>query len=150
MKHRVGCPLGSVSVASTHDGYENDAISLRPIENYRKEDVETLKPQQKPIVCTWGKILFFDFLGQDNVNLAGLLNYQDEDYKRLHPFELPIITKVYDFNPDYPSLQNCLLDIESYKRIIGAFEKGKTPQASSSNFNGYDSDYGKQHFDKNS
>lgn len=75
--------------------------------------------------------------------MARLLNYQNEDPKGLHPLELPIITKVYDFNPDYPSLQNCLLDVESYRRIIGMFDKDKTPQATFTNFHGYDSDYGK-------
>ncbi|CAI2364960.1 unnamed protein product [Moneuplotes crassus] len=57
---------------------------------------------------------------------------------------LPLISKIYDFNPDFPSYEKCLLDIETYKKIIGKIKEvqQRDPQKYSINEPGFDSRYG--------
>lgn len=58
------------------------------------------------------------------------------------PSELPLISKVFDFNPDDPTYKDWLIDIQSYKRIIGMFDKNSVSK--SNDFEVIDtSDYGK-------
>lgn len=78
----------------------------------------------------------------------------DENGRTRKRVELPVIAKVYDFNPDDPGHEHYLIDIQTYKRIIGELkESGNHPlimtsgnhpmNTTSGNFNEYDTDYGK-------
>ena len=148
LRHKFGCPLNSMSAASNYENYEPDAISLRPIEHYSKANAEILKSHNhQKRRWTWCNkfycLISNLYLVNADQNLQTHARFQI-DYDEVNSqLELPVITKVYDFNPDDPSAENWLIDIQTYKRIIGLIEKQKPNNETSENFNNYDSDYGK-------
>ncbi len=71
------------------------------------------------------------------------MEYEDNN----SPLELPVISKVYDFKPDDPFNDNCFIDIQTYKRIIGLLENpkisnNKNPKVTREDSANYDTDYG--------
>ncbi|CAI2384472.1 unnamed protein product [Moneuplotes crassus] len=38
---------------------------------------------------------------------------------------LPLISKIYDFNPDEPTYSKCLLDVETYNKIVGRVPRSR-------------------------
>lgn len=58
------------------------------------------------------------------------------------PSVLPLISKVYDFNPDDPAYKDWLIDIQSYKRIIGLLDEN-LKEIKPDDFEITEADYGK-------
>lgn len=128
------------------DNFDNDAIKLVPISKYdtNNDDTPLLKEKRKPS-CNWGTIdIYLIPIGADKIRIASIIQ-QHLGSEPMSPNLLPLISKIYDFNPDFPGFDDWLVDVESYKKIIGFYEKLKEKsklKETSKLEHGYTTDYG--------
>lgn len=88
-------------------------------------------------------ILIPKILGATEMNLT---NHDNGFGIEIPEGSLPLISKIYDFNPDHPSYEKCLLDPEDYRKIIGRIKEAQqsTPHKYVVNQPDYGIDYESQ------